>query len=114
ESRRIIYMAKFDKEVDGMPFVQVKISEAIEQKCKESESFRTAWEESREEYRLIGEMVSLRKSQKFRGIFGTLTFVRAPYFLCTYNIKFYFPGELRILRYFFGVILLYFLNTFTK
>ena len=48
------------KEVDGMPFVQVKISEAIEQKCKESESFRTAWEESREEYRLIGEMVSLR------------------------------------------------------
>lgn len=52
------------KEVDGMPFVQVKISEAIEQKCKESESFRTAWEESREEYRLIGEMVSLRKSQK--------------------------------------------------
>ena len=28
-------MAKFDKEVDGMPFVQVKISEAIEQKCKE-------------------------------------------------------------------------------
>ena len=52
------------KEVEGMSFVEVKISEAIEQKCKESESFREAWEESREEYRLIGEMVSLRKSQK--------------------------------------------------
>ena len=47
-----------------MPFIQVKIDEVIEQKCKQSESFKQVWEGSREEYRLIGEMVSLRKSQK--------------------------------------------------
>ena len=47
-----------------MPFIQVKIDETIELKCKKSESFKQIWEGSREEYRLIGEMVSLRKSQK--------------------------------------------------
>ena len=47
-----------------MPFVQVKIDETIEEKCKKSESFKQIWEGSREEYRLIGEMVSLRKTQK--------------------------------------------------
>lgn len=47
-----------------MPFVQVKINETIEKKCEKSESFKRIWEGSREEYRLIGEMVSLRKSQK--------------------------------------------------
>lgn len=47
-----------------MPFVQVKIDEIVEQKCQESEVFKTSWDESREEYRLIGEMVSLRKKKK--------------------------------------------------
>lgn len=46
-----------------MPFVKVNIDEIIEQKCQESESFKVSWEESREEYRLIGEMVSLRKAR---------------------------------------------------
>lgn len=36
----------------------------IEQKCRESDSFKKAWDDSREEYRLIGEMISLRKAQK--------------------------------------------------
>lgn len=47
-----------------MPFVQVKIDETIEEKRKKSESFKQIWEGSREEYRLIGEMISLRKPQK--------------------------------------------------
>lgn len=47
-----------------MPFVKVKINKMIEQKCQESEIFKEVWDESREEYRLIGEMVSLRKAEK--------------------------------------------------
>ena len=47
-----------------MPFVQVNINEQIEQHCLESASFQKAWDESREEYRLIQEMISLRKTNK--------------------------------------------------
>lgn len=47
-----------------MPFKQINVHEIIEQKCQESESFKQAWDESREEYRLIGEMVKLRKTEK--------------------------------------------------
>lgn len=39
-----------------MPFVQVNIEKEIDRRKKESESFARAWEESREEYRLINEM----------------------------------------------------------
>ncbi|MCM1050039.1 MAG: helix-turn-helix domain-containing protein [Clostridiales bacterium] len=47
-----------------MPFVQVDIEKEIEKQCKESPSFAKTWNESREEYRLIGEMISLRKAEK--------------------------------------------------
>jgi DNA-binding XRE family transcriptional regulator len=47
-----------------MPFVQINVDEIIKQKCKEDDSFKTAWEESRAEYRLIGEMIELRKAKK--------------------------------------------------
>lgn len=47
-----------------MPFVQIKVNDIIEKKCHEDSSFKEAWEESREEYRLIGEMIALRKSKK--------------------------------------------------
>ena len=47
-----------------MPFVELKVDETIEQRCKESEHFKEIWEERREEYRLIGEMISLRKAQR--------------------------------------------------
>lgn len=47
-----------------MPFVHVNVDERIDMKCRESDSFRTAWKESREEYRLIQEMISLRKQNK--------------------------------------------------
>ena len=48
-----------------MPFVQVDINKEIEKHCQESPSFAKAWNESREEYKLIGEMISLRTAGHF-------------------------------------------------
>lgn len=47
-----------------MPFVEMNIKDEIEKRKEKSETFAKAWTESREEYRLIGEMISLRKAQK--------------------------------------------------
>lgn len=47
-----------------MPFVQVNISEEIEKEKENSPKFKELWDESREEYRLIGEMTHLRKQEK--------------------------------------------------
>lgn len=47
-----------------MPFVRVNIQNEIEKEKKIDREFRKAWEESREEYRLIGEMIELRKREK--------------------------------------------------
>lgn len=47
-----------------MGFVQVNITEEIEKKRNQSPEFKKAWDESREEYRLIGEMISIRKQNK--------------------------------------------------
>lgn len=47
-----------------MPFVQVDIKQEIEKHREESPAFRKAWDESREEYKLIGEMIRLRKQEK--------------------------------------------------
>lgn len=47
-----------------MSFVKVNISEEIEKEKCSSPKFKKAWEESREEYRLIGEMIRLRKQEK--------------------------------------------------
>lgn len=47
-----------------MPFVQENINEIIESKREENPKFKKMWDDSREEYRLIGEMISLRKSEK--------------------------------------------------
>ncbi|MCM1040479.1 MAG: helix-turn-helix domain-containing protein [Roseburia sp.] len=47
-----------------MPFVQVDIEKEIEKHCQESPSFAKSWNESREEYRLIGEMIRIRKAKK--------------------------------------------------
>lgn len=46
-----------------MPFVQVNVKNEIEKQCEESAEFKQKWEESREEYRLIGEMIRLRKKE---------------------------------------------------
>ncbi|MDD3222289.1 MAG: XRE family transcriptional regulator [Clostridia bacterium] len=47
-----------------MPFIQVDISKEIESKREKEPQFKKEWDESREEYRLIGEMISLRKKEK--------------------------------------------------
>lgn len=47
-----------------MPFVEVSVREEIEKQRLEDVEFREAWDSSREEYRLIGEMISLRKKEK--------------------------------------------------
>lgn len=47
-----------------MPFVEMNVIEEIDKRKRESEVFAKAWNESREEYRLIGEMISIRKAEK--------------------------------------------------
>ena len=47
-----------------MGFIEDNVTKKIEEKCQESPSFKKAWEDSREEYRLIGEMTELRKKEK--------------------------------------------------
>ena len=47
-----------------MSFVKVDIEQKIEQKRTEDEQFKKLWDDSREEYRLIGEMTALRKAGK--------------------------------------------------
>lgn len=47
-----------------MPFVQVDINEVISNKKTNDVKFQKLWNDSREEYRLIGEMIALRKAEK--------------------------------------------------
>lgn len=47
-----------------MNFSEINIQDEINKRKNESEDFSKAWEDSREEYRLIGEMVALRKQEK--------------------------------------------------
>ena len=47
-----------------MPFVEFAVDRKIEKLRQESPSFRKTWDESREEYKLIGEMIRLRKQEK--------------------------------------------------
>ena len=46
-----------------MPFVRVNIDEVIENECQNDPAFKKVWEESREEYRLLGEMIALRRKE---------------------------------------------------
>ena len=52
------------KGVIDMPFIQTHVEEEIELKRQNDPAFRKAWDESRAEYKLIGEMISLRKQEK--------------------------------------------------
>lgn len=47
-----------------MPFEQLNVQEEINKRKNSSKDFEQLWEESREEYRLIGEMISIRKAEK--------------------------------------------------
>ena len=46
-----------------MSFVNENINQVIETKREADADFKKAWDDSREEYRLIGEMISLRKQE---------------------------------------------------
>lgn len=46
-----------------MPFVSVDIDKVIEEKRMRDLDFKKGWDDSREEYRLIGEMIALRKAE---------------------------------------------------
>ena len=47
-----------------MPFEQLNVQKEINKRKNTSVDFEQLWEESREEYRLIGEMISIRKAEK--------------------------------------------------
>ena len=47
-----------------MAFKEINIKKEIEKQKELSPEFSKAWDESREEYRLIGEMISLRKKER--------------------------------------------------
>lgn len=46
-----------------MPFTTINVSKEIEKLKATDEDFKKSWDESREEYRLIGELTSLRKKK---------------------------------------------------
>ena len=48
-----------------MPFRKVNVSKQIELLRKIDPDFKKAWDESRTEYQKMGEMISLRKKEKF-------------------------------------------------
>lgn len=47
-----------------MPFIQTDVEKEIELKRETNPEFKKAWDDSRAEYKLIGEMISLRKQKK--------------------------------------------------
>ncbi len=47
-----------------MPFIQTSVEKEIELKKQNDPEFRKAWDDSRAEYKLIGEMISIRKQEK--------------------------------------------------
>ncbi|MCP1111351.1 DNA-binding XRE family transcriptional regulator [Lachnospiraceae bacterium PF1-21] len=48
---------------DTNRFMTMDVDVEIEKRRNQSKEFRDAWDSSREEYRLIGEMVKLRKTE---------------------------------------------------
>lgn len=46
-----------------MPFAEINVKNEIEKQTQNNPEFKKAWDESRAEYRLIGEMISLRKKE---------------------------------------------------
>lgn len=47
-----------------MAFKEISVKQEIEKQREIDPKFRKAWDESRAEYKLIGEMISLRKQEK--------------------------------------------------
>ena len=56
--RENIYLGGID-----MSFVQISVQDEINKRKQNSGEFELLWKESREEYRLIGEMIHIRKTE---------------------------------------------------
>ena len=46
-----------------MPFVEINVKNEIEKQRQNNPEFKKAWDESRAEYKFIGEIISLRKQE---------------------------------------------------
>lgn len=46
-----------------MPFYEIDIDTEIEKRCNADSEFKEAWDDSRMEYRLLGELIKLRKEK---------------------------------------------------
>lgn len=46
-----------------MPFIEYDVEKGIEERRQNNPEFKKAWDESRAEYELIGEMIELRKKE---------------------------------------------------
>lgn len=56
-----------------MPFVEINVKNEIEKQKQNEPEFRKAWDDSRAEYRLIGEMISLREQENITQKIALLT-----------------------------------------
>jgi DNA-binding XRE family transcriptional regulator len=48
-----------------MPFKEIKVQEIIDHEIRTDPEFKLAWDESRMEYELMGELVKMRKAKGF-------------------------------------------------
>ena len=49
-----------------MPFVEINVKNEIEKQRQNNPEFNKAWDQSRAEYKLIREMISLRKQENIK------------------------------------------------
>lgn len=47
-----------------MPFVEINVKNEIEKQRHNNPNFKKTWDESRAEYKLKGEMISVREHEK--------------------------------------------------
>lgn len=47
-----------------MPFVKINVNDEIKNRCETSPEFKKSWESNQSEFKLIGELISLRKQNK--------------------------------------------------
>lgn len=47
-----------------MPFKEINVKKTIEEQCEQDKEFKEAWEQSRMEYAIIGQLISIRKQQE--------------------------------------------------
>ena len=51
-----------------MPFVEINVKNEIEKQRQNNQEFKKAWDESRAEYKLIGEMITETRKYNAKGI----------------------------------------------